>query len=264
MIPSSLRRPLRARARATVLAAALAASACAYAAPPSQNAATPDAARSAAGDAGNGAADGAATSATNAGAVRLPPQGPLAFHPQRDELAWAQGRDAYRLDLASGRSERLRAGAAIADLAYADDGALWLAAGAPERWQAGRRACRGDGVDLSRVFGADRGGGARMASYGYADGQGPIRHQYWLDARCRVRRDSVAPLPAGVRDSAADPGETPAAADAHAARLRNAAQPAADGVVAASRDGRWQVVERGGERRLERRFEPAHAADNAR
>lgn len=263
MIPSSLRRPPRACARTAlvaVLAVALAAPAGAHAAPPSQNAATPGATRSAAGDAGNGAADGAATGTTNA-AVRLPPQGPLAFHPQRDELAWAQGRDAYRLDLASGRSERLQAGAAIADLAYADDGALWLAAGAPERWQSGRRACRGDGVDLSRVFGADRGGGARMAAYGYADGRGPIRHQYWLDARCRVRRDSVAPLPPDVRDSAVDPGETPAAADARAARLRNAAQPAAGGVVAASRDGRWQVVERGGERRLERRVEPAHPTD---
>lgn len=231
-----LRRPLReiARARtdsaalAAALAAALSVSGAVCAAPPA-----PDPA-----------------------AVRLPPQGPLAFHPQRDELTWAQGRDAHRLDLASGRSERLQAGADIADLAYADDGALWLAAGAPERWQAGRRACRGDGVDLSRVFGADRDDGARMASYGYADGRGPIRHQYWLDARCQVRRDSVAPLPAGVSDSAADPGETPASGDARATTLRGAVRPAADGVVAVSRDGRWRVIERAGERRLER----AHAA----
>ncbi|QWP74766.1 hypothetical protein J5226_13925 [Lysobacter sp. K5869] len=189
--------------------------------------------------------------ATQIAAPRLPAQGPLAFHPHRDELAWAQGRDAYRLNLADGRRERLRAQADIADLAYADDGALWLAAGAPERWQPGRRLCRGDGADLSRAFGADR-DGMRMASYGYADGQGPIRHQYWFDPRCRVRRDSLAPLPPGVDDSAADPGEAPAPGDRRDAALRGAARAAADGTVAVSRDGRWRVVERGGERRLER------------
>jgi hypothetical protein len=189
--------------------------------------------------------------ATDATAVQLPSQGPLSFHPRHDELAWAQGRDWHRLDLANGRSERFQADADIADIAYADDGALWLAAGAPQRWLQGRRTCHGDGADLSRVFGADR-DGVRMASYGYADGQGPIRHQYWLDPQCRIRRDSLAPLPAGITDSAADPGEARAPEDARAARLRNAAQPAADGTLAVSHDGRWRVIERGGERRLER------------
>lgn len=193
----------------------------------------------------------AAAPAADAGAIRLPSQGPLSFHPQRDELAWAQGREWFRLDLGSGRSERFQADADIADIAYADDGALWLAAGAPQRWLQGRRICRGDGVDLSRAFGADR-DGMRMASYGHDDAQGPIRHQYWFDRQCRIRRDSLAPLPAGVTDSAADPGEAHGAADARAAKLRNAAQPAADGTVAVSRDGRWRVIERGGERRLER------------
>lgn len=189
--------------------------------------------------------------ATEAIAVELPAQGPLSFHPQRDELSWAQGRDWHRLDLSSGRSERFQADADIADLAYADDGALWLAAGAPQRWLQGRRTCRGDNADLSRAFGADR-DGMRMASYGHDDAQGPIRHQYWLDPQCRVRRDSLAPLPAGVTDSAADPGEASGPDDALAAKLRNAARPSADGTVAVSRDGRWRVVERGGERKLER------------
>lgn len=192
-----------------------------------------------------------AAPAIDATAVQLPPQGPLSFHPRRDELAWAQGRDWYRLDLRSGRSERFQADADIADVAYADDGALWLAAGAPQRWLQGRRTCRGDDADLSRAFGSDR-DGMRMASYGHADGQGPIRHQYWFDPHCRARRDSLAPLPAGISDSAADQGETPTADDARAARLRNAARAGADGTIAVSRDGRWRVVERGGERRLER------------
>lgn len=192
-----------------------------------------------------------AAPAGDATAVQLPAQGPLSFHPQRDELAWAQGRDWHRLDLGNGRSERFQADADIADIAYADDGALWLAAGAPQRWLQGRRTCRGEGADLSRAFGADR-DGMRMASYGHDDSQGPIRHQYWLDPQCRVRRDSLAPLPAGITDSAADPGEAPDVDDARAAKLRAAARPAADGTVAVSRDGRWRVIERGGERRLER------------
>jgi len=189
--------------------------------------------------------------ALDAAAVRLPAQGPLSFHPHHDELSWAQGRDWYRLDLSSGRDERFQAEADIADLAYADDGALWLAAGAPQRWLQGRRTCRGDNADLSRAFGADR-DGMRMASYGHDDAQGPIRHQYWFDPQCRARRDSLAPLPAGLTDSAADPGEASGAVDTRAAKLRNAAQPSADGTTAVSRDGRWRVVERGGERKLER------------
>lgn len=193
----------------------------------------------------------AAAPAVDATAVQLPAQGPLSFHPQRDELSWAQGRDWHRLDLSNGRSEHFQAEADIADLAYADDGALWLAAGAPQRWLQGRRTCRGDNADLSRAFGADH-DGMRMASYGHDDTQGPIRHQYWFDPQCRARRDSLAPLPAGITDSAADPGETSGSDDALAAKLRSATQPTADGTIAVSRDGRWRVVERGGERKLER------------
>lgn len=193
----------------------------------------------------------AAVPATDAIAAQLPSQGALSFHPQRDELSWAQGRDWHRLDLTTGRSERFQADADIADLTYAEDGALWLAAGAPQRWLQGRRTCRGDSADLSRAFGADR-DGMRMASYGHDDARGPIRHQYWFDPQCRVRRDSLAPLPAGITDSAADPGEASGLDDARAARLRNATQPTADGTIAVSHDGRWRVVERGGERKLER------------
>lgn len=182
----------------------------------------------------------------------LPASGPLAFHPHRDELVWADGRDWYRLDLRNGRREGFHADGDIADLAYAADGAVWLAAGHAERWQAGRRDCRGDADGISRVFGAQADGGARVAGYRHSDGIGPLRHQYWLDTRCRALREEIAPLPPGLGDPALDTGTSPADTAAAVPDLRAGPRPAADGTLAVSYDRRWRVIVRDGERRLER------------
>lgn len=181
----------------------------------------------------------------------LPASGPLAFHPHRDELIWADGRDGYRLDLRSGQRQGFHADGAIVDLAYAADGAVWLAAGHAERWQGDRRACRGDADGITRVFGAEGDGGARVAGYRHSDGIGPLRHQYWLDPRCRALREEIAPLPPGVSDPTLDSGAAPATAAATVADWRAGPRPAADGTLAVSHDRRWRVIVRNGERRLE-------------
>ncbi len=191
--------------------------------------------------------------------------GAVAFDPVRERLVWADAAVLHALDLRTGMQSETTVDRPIADLAFSPDGDLWLLAGAAIRWHDGVRACASEDEALDRVLGVDA-GGITAASYSHSDGVGPIRHQVWIDSACRREHDSTAPLPAGVTDASDDRGEPARRATLRAPTVLpealgwnlEGARVSANGTtltlpapaVAVSPDGRWWVLEDGGQRTL--------------
>lgn len=196
----------------------------------------------------------------------LPGAGAAAFDPSAAALAWIDGNRLQLLDLAGGDLRTIELDAAASDLGYTPRGDLWIVAGHVERFHAGASACRSREGDLQRLLGIDA-EGISAAGWSYSDGIGPVRHQVWFDHACRALRESDSPLPAGMGDSDADPGEPPLRAtlrpphelwswprlhvDGDQLRIDGELPLALPAVpVAASRDGRWWVFGDAGRRAL--------------
>ena len=185
----------------------------------------------------------------------LPGAGAVAFDPSGSRLAWAAGSEVRILDLGAGTTSALAAAGWIDDVGFAPDGSLWTVGERVQRWQDDTAACTTEGVDADRLLAVDA-QGAVVAGYARSDGVGVLRHQVWLDAACRVTGDSTQPLPAGIADAESDPGAPLGRASLHAPRVSPpaasaamAGMPGAKAVVA-SADGRWLVVDVGGQRSL--------------
>lgn len=181
--------------------------------------------------------------------------GAVAFDPAGPRLAWAAGHEVRRYALDDGSEQpRLAIGHPVVDLGYAPDGALWVIADVPQLWRDGVLQCRAEQVEAERLLAADA-EGAVVTGYMHSDGVGMLRRQVWLDSRCGLVEESLAPVPAGVTDAAADPGAPlgraglriaqPEPADL-AARLQQVQLPAGAGVeraVQVSADGQWWVLD---------------------
>ncbi len=185
----------------------------------------------------------------------LPGAGAVAFDPMGARLAWAAGSEVRILDLGAGTTSALAAAGWIDDLGFAPDGSLWTVGERVQRWQGATAVCTTEGVDADRLLAVDA-QGAVVAGYARSDGVGMLRHQVWLDAACRVTGDSTQSLPAGIADAEADPGAALGRASLRAPRVSPpaassamAGMPGAKAVVA-SADGRWLVVDVGGQRSL--------------
>lgn len=211
-------------------------------------------------------ASSAATSAAITQARPLAGAGAVAFDAASATLAWADGEQVRVLDLAGGEVHMIAVGATVSDLGYSPQGDLWIVAGRVERHRGATVACRNGNIDMQRLLGVD-GEGVAAAGYAYSDGVGPIRHQVWLDDACHLQRESTAPLPHGISDTDADPGEAPGRASLQAPRgvppawlrridgahLRLDRGPALalpSAPAAVSPDGRWWVFGTPGQRTL--------------
>ena len=192
--------------------------------------------------------------------------GAVAFDPVRERLVWADAAVLRTLGLRTGVQSETDVGQPIADLAFAPNGALWLlAGGAALHLRDGARVCASEDQRLDRVLGVDA-AGMTAAGYSYSDGIGPIRHQVWVDRACRREHESTAPLPAGITDSGDDRGEAarrptlraPAVLPQTLGWTLEGARVRANGAtltlpapaVAVSLDGRWWVLDEGGQRTL--------------
>jgi hypothetical protein len=222
------------------------------------------------------AAADASSSATNVAAATNSPAitqsrplagaGAVAFDAVSATLAWADGEHVRLLDLAGGEVQTIPAGATVSDLGYSPQGDLWIVAGHIERRHGATVACRSRETDMQRLLGVD-GDGIAAAGYAYSDGIGPLRHQIWLDEACHLQRESTAPLPDGVSDADADPGEAHGRASLHAPRAvppawlhridgdrlrfnRGPVLALPSAPAAVSPDGRWWVFGAPGQRTL--------------
>ena len=185
------------------------------------------------------------------GDIALPGAGAVAFDGANARIAWSSGSDVRIRELASGAVTPLAAGASVADLGYAPDGALWTVGGDVVRWQGGKPACSAQ-VDADRLLGVDA-QGVVVAGYGHSDGAGMLRHQAWLDNACRVTHERTDPLPANISDAETDPGAPLQRDSLHAPRMpaeTAPALPAGTRAIASTPDGRYWVIEVAGERRL--------------
>lgn len=175
--------------------------------------------------------------------------GAVAFDPTAPRLAWAAGNEVRTLDLRSGGQGRVAVGVPVTDLGFAPDGSLWIVAGQAQRWRGGESACRAQDVEADRLLALDA-QGAVVAGYTHSDGVGMLRRQVWLDNACTASAESVQPLPPGIADAEADPGEPLRRASLQSPR--GALPPSSPHLpegsaqarpVAASADGRWWVFE---------------------
>lgn len=186
----------------------------------------------------------AAETSAAEGVARIPltGAGAVAFDPSARTLAWASGASLRMRDLASGDERSLAIASEVTDLGFAPDGALWVVAGQPALWRDGKAVCRVQDFDADRLLAVDA-EGAVVTSYTHSDGVGMVRHQFWVDAACRVTQSRTDPMPASVDNADADPGAPLVRASLAPPRQLPGSMSRKGGLVAASSDGKWQVVE---------------------